>query len=110
MDITGTLEFIGETIQVSDKFFKRTFVLTIDENGKYPQSIPIELIQDKCHLIDSYKIGDVLKAYLNLRGRKWTSPQGEVKYFSSIESWRVEGVSAPSKPPKEDVENVFNEP
>jgi hypothetical protein len=26
----------------------------------------------------------------NLRGREWTSPQGEVKFFNTIEAWRIE--------------------
>jgi len=28
-----------------------------------------------------------------LRGREWTSPQGEVKYFNTLDAWRVEAVN-----------------
>ncbi|MBT3592850.1 MAG: hypothetical protein HN519_02635, partial [Hellea sp.] len=28
-----------------------------------------------------------------MRGRDWTSPQGEVKYFVSLEAWRLDKVS-----------------
>jgi len=38
---------------------------------------------------------------INIRGREWTSPQGEIKYFNSIEAWRIEPASgqAPSAAP-----------
>ena len=25
-----------------------------------------------------------------MRGREWESPQGEIKYFNSIQGWRIE--------------------
>ena len=25
----------------------------------------------------------------NLRGRKWTNPEGETKYFTSLQAWRI---------------------
>ncbi len=90
MDITGILKVKGEAQQVSEKFKKREFVLT-DNSSQYPQHISFQLTQDKCNLIDQYNIGDEIKVHFNLRGREWTSPKNEVKYFNTLEAWRIEG-------------------
>jgi hypothetical protein len=91
MEVTGQLKVKGEVQQVSDKFKKRDFVVTVDPTSQYPQHISIQLTQDKCNLIDSFNLGDELKVHINLRGREWKSPQGEIKYFNTIEAWRIEG-------------------
>ena len=92
MDVTGTLKVKGETTKVSEKFTKREFVIT-DNSSQYPQHISFQLTQDKCGLLDNYKLGDEIKVHFNLRGREWTSPQGELKHFNSLEAWRIEGGS-----------------
>ena len=96
MDLTGILKVKMDAIQVSEKFKKREFVIT-DNSSQYPQQICFQLTQDKCGLIDQYKVGDELKVHFNLRGREWTSPKNEVKYFNTLEAWRIEaGVSGGS--------------
>ena len=35
------------------------------------------------------KVGDKVDVNINLRGRKWTDPNGQVKYFNSIVGWRI---------------------
>ena len=89
MQVTGNIKAIMETNQVSDKFTKREFVLTT--NDQYPQDILIQMTQDKCSLLDNYKVGMNVTVSFNLRGREWVSPQGETKYFNTIEGWRLEG-------------------
>lgn len=93
MDITGILKVKSEAQQVSEKFRKREFVIT-DNSSQYPQHISFQLTQDKCSLIDQYNVGDELKVHFNLRGREWTSPKGEIKYFNTLEAWRIEGGAA----------------
>lgn len=90
MDITGILKVKGEAQQISDKFRKREFVVT-DNSSQYPQHISFQLTQDKCSLIDNYAVGAEIKVHFNLRGREWTSPKNEVKYFNTLEAWRIEG-------------------
>ena len=92
MQVTGNIKVIKETNQVSDKFAKREFVITT--NDMYPQDILIQMTQDKCSLLDNYKVGQDVTVSINLRGREWTSPQGEVKYFNTIEGWRIEETGA----------------
>lgn len=90
MDITGILKVKMDAMQVSEKFKKREFIIT-DNSSQYPQHISFQLTQDKCGLLDQYKVGDELKVHFNLRGREWTSPKGEIKYFNTLEAWRIEG-------------------
>ncbi len=92
MDITGILKVKGDDQQVSEKFRKRDFVLT-DNSSQYPQHITFQLTQDKVDLIDMYNVGDEIKVHFNLRGREWTSPKNEVKYFNTLDAWRIEGLN-----------------
>ena len=87
--LTGTIKVIQETQRISDKFQKREFVVT-DTTSMYPQDILFQATQDKCNLLDQFQANDNVEVSFNLRGREWTSPQGEVKYFNTIEAWRIE--------------------
>jgi hypothetical protein len=51
------------------------------------------LTQGKCDSINSFGVGQEVTVSFNLRGREWTSPQGEVKHFNTLEAWRIEGVA-----------------
>lgn len=87
--ITGKLKVVNETQQIKDTFRKREFVLT-DDSSTYSQHISFQLIQDNCDLLNGFQVGDEVKIMFNLRGREWTSPSGEVKYFNSLDVWKVE--------------------
>lgn len=94
MDIKGKLLEKGETTNVTATFKKREFVVEYAENPQYPEYIKFELIQDKCDLLDSFQPGQEIEVHFNLKGRKWTDPKGEVKYFNSLQAWRVLGAAA----------------
>lgn len=89
--ITGRIAILKTTQVVSDKFSKREFV--IETEGEYRQLIPIEFQQDKCSLLNNFRLGDEVEVGYNLRGRKWTSPQGEDKYFLTLQAWSIKSVS-----------------
>lgn len=88
MEINGKIRTINDEQQISASFKKREFVVTTDE--QYPQHIMIEFTQDKCDLLNNYTPGEPVKVSINLRGREWVNPQGETKYFNSIQGWRIE--------------------
>ncbi|NQY30329.1 MAG: DUF3127 domain-containing protein [Flavobacteriaceae bacterium] len=93
MEVQGKAKEIGETQTFgSNGFRKRELVITTEE--QYPQSILIEFVQDKCDLLNSFQVGQGVKVSINLRGREWVNPQGETKYFNSIQGWRIEGVES----------------
>ena len=107
MEVEGKIKKIDETKEYGNNGFrKREVVVTTDE--QYPQHIAIEFVQDKTDLLNSYSVGQNVKVSINLRGREWTDPKGEVKYFNSIQGWRIEnlqaaqgGNAAPPAPPTE---------
>mgnify|MGYP003318903913 CR=1 FL=1 len=41
-------------------------------------------------IVSSFNVGENVKISINLRGREWENPQGDVKYFNSIHGWRIE--------------------
>jgi len=108
MEITGKIKKIDETKTFgSNGFRKREMVITTED--QYPQMILIEFIQDKCDLLDSYKEGNDVKVSINIRGREWVNPEGEAKYFNSIQGWRIEQSqgAAPSTTPPVDTVDAF---
>ncbi len=92
MEVEGKIKVIGETKEYGNNGFrKREVVITTEE--QYPQFLNIEFIQDKTDVIDKFNVGEKVKIGINLKGREWVSPQGETKYYNSIQGWRIEKVS-----------------
>lgn len=93
MEIQGRIKMIDETKTYGNNGFrKREIVITTDE--QYPQHILTEFVQDKTDLLNNYQVGQLVKISINLRGREWVNPQGETKYFNSIQGWRIENLEA----------------
>ncbi len=115
MEVIGKIKIIGDVQTFgANGFQKRELVVTTDD--QYPQMIMIEFVQDKCDLLNNYSVGQDVKVSINLRGREWINPQGEAKYFNSIQGWRIENLSQTSSnnnvPPVDQFEpasNVSNE-
>ena len=90
-DAQGKLHEIFDEQQVSEKFRKREFVLEIPD-GAYTQYIKFQLTQDKCNLLDQYKVGDEVKVAFNLSGKPFTK-NGTTMYFTNLGAWRIEPAS-----------------
>ena len=96
MELQGKIKVIGTTMEVgSSGFRKRELVITTDD--QYPQHIAIEFVQDKVDLLNSLVIGDDVDVSINVRGREWINPQGEAKYFNSLQGWRIKAATQESK-------------
>ena len=92
MQVTGKIKLVNaEQTFGSNGFRKRELVVTTDE--QYPQMIMIEFVQDKCDLLNNFSVGQDVTVSINLRGREWVNPEGETKYFNSIQAWRIEKLS-----------------
>jgi hypothetical protein len=89
IETTGKLHTIYETKQVSERFSKREFVVEIADNPKYPQTVLFQLTGDRCTQLDGLNVGDQITVEFSLRGREWRSPQGDIKYFNSLDVWKV---------------------
>lgn len=88
MEVTGRIKVINPTQEVSASFKKRELVVTTDE--QYPQHIMVEFTQAKVDDLNHFQVGEMVKVSINLRGREWINPQGEAKYFNTIQGWRIE--------------------
>lgn len=116
MEVQGKVKMIGETQTFGNNGFrKREIVVTTEE--QYPQHIMVEFVQDKTDLLNNYAVGQNVKISINLRGREWVNPQGETKYFNSIQGWRIENLTAantggssdlPPMPPADSFEPATN--
>lgn len=93
-EVQGRLHEIFDEVQVSEKFRKREFVLEIPD-GSFTQHVKFQLTQDKCSVIDQYKIGDEVKVNFNLSGKPFTK-NGTTMYFTNLQAWRVENAGASS--------------
>jgi len=93
--ITGRVAHIGEMITKGD-FSSRDIVVSTEE--QYPQLISLQFVKDKCDLLDKYSIGQQVEIAYNLRGRAWVNPQGETKYFNTIQGWKINAVAGSAAP------------
>lgn len=97
-EVTGNLIEKYPAVDVSGKFRKREFVISRSENSngfEFLDYIKFQLTQDRCNLIEKFKIGDIIKVSFNLRGRKWEK-DGTLSYFTNLEAWRIEELKGES--------------
>ncbi len=110
LEATGTIHEIFEAKQITERFRKREFVLTVADNPEYPQYVLFQLTGNRCDSIEGFQKGDEVRVEFSLRGREWTSPKNEVRYFNSLDVWAVEKVDgglSSDAPPYEDEEPPF---
>ena len=108
MELQGTVKKVGETQTFASGFQKRELVLLTEE--QYPQPIQIDFLSDKIDLLNNVSEGESVKIGINIRGKEWTNPQGEVKYFNSITGWRIEKVSSENTNTQAPQPNTFEKP
>ena len=97
MELRGQIKEIQELQEFSSGFQKQVAIILTEE--MYPQPIPVEFTQDKISLLEGVAPGDKVIIGINLRGREWQAPDGEVKYFSSIAAWKLDKLAEDTTPP-----------
>ena len=90
MNIKGKLVEIFDTVQITEPFKKREFIIQDNKNPEYPEFVKVELIQEKVSLLDNLNVGDEINVLINIKGRKWEDKEGNIKYFNSIQGWKIE--------------------
>ena len=88
LQISGVIQKIFDEQVISEKFKKREFIMEAG-TPEYPEYIKMEFTQDKTGILDQYKVNDPVQVSFNLKGRKWTDPQGVDKYFNTLQAWRI---------------------
>jgi hypothetical protein len=87
----GVLKVINPSVQVSEKFTKREFVLN-EPHDQYPQDILFQLTQKNVDVLDKFVEGQEVEVSFRIRGREYNG-----KYFNNIEAWRVESLGEAPK-------------
>ena len=82
-ELTGKIKLIQEAKTFDSGFTKREMVVTV-EDGKYPQDINLEFIQDKVALLDNLQPGQEVTVSFDIRGREYNG-----RYFNNLQGWRV---------------------
>jgi hypothetical protein len=117
-EITGKVIEIYPTVQVSDKFRKREFVIEKKEAGGsavFIDYLKFQLVQDKCDLINESFLQEEIKIWFNLKGNKWER-DGKINYFTNLDAWKIEKASGsgreqniPTNKPLEDIPPEIDE-
>jgi hypothetical protein len=81
----GIIHKINPIEQVTEKFKKREFVLEISNDGAYVQKVLFTATRDNVEFLDTFKKGDSVDVEFDVKGREWTSPTGDIKYFNTLE-------------------------
>lgn len=109
LQVTGKLVSIGDTQQVTDKFKKREFVIEMIEsiNGNdYTNYGKFQTVQTKCDVLDRYRIGDNVCVSFNIKGTSYTDKKdGQTKYITNLDAWKVETAQATAQQPQSAVGN-----
>ncbi|MFP6654343.1 MAG: DUF3127 domain-containing protein [Myxococcota bacterium] len=92
MQIQGKIHTTFDAAQVTDRFRKREFVLELESGSRYPQYVMFQLTGDRCEALDGFDKGHDVAVEFSLRGREWTSPKGETRFFNSLEVWSIDRV------------------
>ena len=90
--IKGTIHLVQDTQTFPSGFQKR--VMVIDTGGDYPQQIPVEVVKDKCSMLDGLQKGQEITATIDIRGNEYNG-----KYYANIQCWKweVEGSQEPER-------------
>lgn len=91
-ELTGVIKLIQETRKFDSGFTKREMVVTV-EDGKYPQEINLEFVQDKVSLLDNLQTGQQVTVSFDIRGREYNG-----RYFNNLQGWRVESADGAQQP------------
>lgn len=99
----GRITAVFETVQRSEKFRTREFVLEVTEEIRdrtITNYIKFQLVQDRTALVDRFRVGDTVKVLFNIRGSRWER-NGQVNYITNLDAWRIESVLSQPSPPEE---------
>ncbi|MAT93590.1 MAG: hypothetical protein CME59_13415 [Halioglobus sp.] len=83
-ELTGKIKLIQDPKTFDSGFTKREMVVIV-EDGKYPQEINLEFVQDKVSLLESLHAGQEVTVTFDIRGREYNG-----RYFNNLQGWKVE--------------------
>lgn len=99
-DVTGKLVAKYDTVQRTETFRTREFVIetTEDIGGRSINNyIKFQSLQDRTSLVDRFNVGDTIKVHFNIKGSKWEK-NGNTNYITNLDAWRIEQTSMNNAP------------
>jgi hypothetical protein len=90
-ELVGKIIEIYDTVNISDTFKKREFVIEKKEND-FIDYVKFQVTQDRVSMLDDFKVDDEVKVTFNIRGNRWER-DGNVNYFTNLGAWRIEKLS-----------------
>ena len=92
IEVKGQIVGINDTEVKSEKFSKREF--KVKTEGQYPETFKIQVTNDKCTLLDKFKVDEYVNVHCNLKGIDWTNPTTQkISNFITLDCWRIEQVT-----------------
>ena len=82
-ELTGKIKLIQDPQTFNSGFTKREMVVIV-QDGKYPQEINLEFVQDKVALLDDLQPGQEVTVSFDIRGREYNG-----RYFNNLQGWKV---------------------
>lgn len=82
-ELTGKIKLIQDPKTFDSGFTKREMVVIV-EDGKYPQEINLEFVQDKAVLLDALQPGQEVTVSFDIRGREYNG-----RYFNNLQGWKI---------------------
>lgn len=82
-ELTGKVKLIQAAQTFASGFTKREMVVIV-QDGKYPQEINLEFVQDKAGLLDNLQVGQDVTVTFDIRGREYNG-----RYFNNLQGWKI---------------------
>lgn len=105
LKLKGKIKLINETQTWDSGFSKREFVITTPE--QYPQDIKLEVVKDKCNVLENYAIGDDVDVSFNIRGNEYNG-----NYYVNLQAWKINKIASSQpveKAPKTEPKNMVED-
>lgn len=83
-ELTGKIKLLQEAKTFDSGFTKREMVVVV-EDGKYPQEINLEFVQDKVQLLENLQPGQEVTVTFDIRGREYNG-----RYFNNLQGWKID--------------------
>jgi single-strand DNA-binding protein len=82
-ELSGKIKLLQEPKTFDSGFTKREMVVIV-EDGKYPQEINLEFVQDKVELLGDLQPGQTVTVSFDIRGREYNG-----RYFNNLQGWKI---------------------
>lgn len=98
MDIKGTIVEINSTeTKGASAFQVRTFAIEVVNpiNPQYNDTLQFQLTGQRCPMLDTFKVGQLVDVKFGIQGRKWVGNDNKVRYFTTLVAWNVTSAEQP---------------